>query len=71
MEIVTLKIKITKDSRGWVADCVDLPGSPLVGIGTNAYEAIGSLISVMCLGNIIIPNPKNGFSIRNEVISDD
>lgn len=42
-----MKIRIYKDSRGIIADAVDLPGTSPVGVGTNKYEAIGSLFSAI------------------------
>jgi hypothetical protein len=38
-----LKITLGQDSRGWVADLSELPGTPPVGNGNTRIEAIGSL----------------------------
>lgn len=38
-----LKITLGQDSRGWVADLSELPGSPPIGNGDTMAEAIGSL----------------------------
>lgn len=38
-----MDILITKDSRGIVADCTDMPGSPPIGIGPNKAEAVADL----------------------------
>jgi hypothetical protein len=35
-----MNISLQQDSRGWVADFTDLPGSPPVGIGTTKEQAV-------------------------------
>lgn len=46
-----IRINISKDSRGVVADFLDLPGSPYVGIGRTDAEAVGELI-LLTLGGV-------------------
>lgn len=41
-----MKIKLIKCGENyWQADCLDLPGSPPIGVGKTDYEAIASLFS--------------------------
>jgi len=39
-----MKIRISKESNGFVVDPVDLPGSPVVGRGETAGEALGDFL---------------------------
>lgn len=43
MRIYKIKVYDCKDRNCWVADCVTFSGMPMVGMGKNKYEAVGSL----------------------------
>ena len=38
-----MRILLTKKNKMWYADCLDIPGSPYVGIHPKKYKAIALL----------------------------
>jgi hypothetical protein len=42
----SMKICLYKDSRGWIADPIKMPGSPTIGIGKTKEKAIINLLKI-------------------------
>lgn len=64
-----MRIKVTKIAEDhYRADPVDIPGSPINGIGKNKYEALGSLLAC----NEYFPHRKEYvFGQEIEIIEDE